>query len=590
MKSDEILQNAMAHYQARRLGEAEESCRQLLAADPDHAQALHLLAVLSSETGKVDLARELMSRLIQLRPDSGHAQNNLAQIMRQSGRLEEALAAHRRAVELSPHEADFHFNLGCTLIDMGQVQESIAALIRAGELNPDHAKVNNLLGIALRKAGRLDEAIAAFGRAVWIDPNSAEAYNNLGNALTDRGQYDRAIAAYRQAIALRPDYREALRNMGSSLRAAGRFDEALAALRKVTQEEPNDADAHNRLGVVLGEAGKIDQAVAAGRKAVAMRGATRLMRWHLAVNLLKAGKLREGFAEYEARWGASEDHNQPRQFGVMQWAGHDLAGRRILLYAEQGIGDTIQFARYVPLVANRGGRIVLECQGPLARLLRPLKGVEQIILPNEPADREIGAIDTHCPLMTLPMVFGTTLDTIPNQVPYLHADAALVRHWRQRVGKLDGKLKIGLNWAGNPDQKGDRHRSTTLSKFAPLAAMGDAVFVSLHKGTAGGQATKPPRGLKLVDWTDELSDFAETAALIENLDLVITTDTSVPHLAGAMGKPVWVLLPFAADWRWMMEREDSPWYPTMRLFRQKKPGDWAEVVRRVAQSLGEWQP
>jgi tetratricopeptide (TPR) repeat protein len=586
MNSDEILQNAMAHYQARRLGEAEESCRQLLVANPDHAEALHLLAVVASETGRADLALELMTRSIKLRPDSGHAQNNLAHILRQSGRLEEALVAHRRAVELSPHEADFHFNLGCTLADMGQVQQSITALIRATELNPDHARANNLLGIALRKAGRLDEAIAAFGRAVWIDPNSAEAYNNLGNVLTDRGQYDRAIAAYRQAITLRPDYREALRNIASSLRAAGRFDEALAALRKVVEEEPGDADTHNRLGVVLGEAGKIDQAIAAGRKAVAMPGATRLMQWHLAVNLLKAGKLREGFAAYEARWGASEDHNRPRQFGVRQWAGEDLAGRRVLLYAEQGIGDTIQFARYVPMVAQRGGRIILECQAPLVRLLRPLNGVEQIILPNQPPP----PIDTHCPLMTLPLVFGTTLETIPSQVPYLHADAALVRHWRQRVGKLDGKLKIGLNWAGNPDQKGDRHRSTTLSTLGPLAAVGDAVFVSLHKGTAGGQATKPPRGLKLVDWTAELNDFADTSALIENLDLVITTDTSVPHLAGALGKPVWTLLPFAADWRWMLRREDSPWYPTMRLFRQKKPWDWAEVVRRVAQALGEWRP
>jgi tetratricopeptide (TPR) repeat protein len=586
MSIDETFQIAMVHYRAHRLAEAEESCRQLLGSDPDHAEALHLLAVLTAKTGRADLALELMTRSVQLKPDSGPAQNNLARILRESGRLDQAVAAQRRAVALSPDVAEFHFNLGCALSDRGELQEAIAALTRATELDPDNAMANNLLGIALRKAGRMDEATAAFARAVWIEPNFAEAYNNLGNALTDRGQYDRAIAAYRQAIALRPEYPEALRNIASSLRAAGRFEEALAALGKVVEQEPGDADARNRLGVVLGEAGKVAEAVAVGRTAVAMPGATRLMRWHLAVNLLKAGELQEGFAEYEARWGASEDHNQPRQLGKEQWAGDDLAGRRILLYAEQGIGDTIQFVRYVPLVAGRGGRIILECQRPLVRLLKPLSGIEQIILPDQPPP----PLDTHCPLMTLPMVFNTTLATIPNQVPYLHADPALVKHWHRRISQLDRKFKIGLNWAGNPDQKGDRHRSTTLSTLAPLATIPEVAFISLHKGAAAGQAQKPPRGLHLVDWTADLDDFADTAGLIANLDLVLTTDTSVPHLAGAMAKPVWVMLPFAADWRWMLGRDDSPWYPTMRLFRQRTPGDWGDVARRVAQALGEWRP
>jgi hypothetical protein len=310
------------------------------------------------------------------------------------------------------------------------------------------------------------------------------------------------------------------------------------------------------------------------------------MRWHFAVNLLKAGKLQQGFREYEARWGASEQHNAPREFGVEQWTGDDLAGRRILIYAEQGLGDTIQFARYLPLVARKGGRIILQCQAQLVQLLRQFPEIEQIV----PAGEALPPIDTHCALMTLPAVFQTDLATIPSDVPYLRPDPARVQHWKQRIAKVDRKFKIGLNWAGNPDQKGDRHRSTSLGTFAPLAAVPNVAFISLHKGVAAQQAKKPPARLHLVDWTAELADFADTAALIANLDLVITTDTSVPHLAGALGKPVWTLLCFVPEWRWLLGWDDSPWYPTMRLFRQRSFGDWGDVVSRVTQALGEGRP
>jgi hypothetical protein len=293
------------------------------------------------------------------------------------------------------------------------------------------------------------------------------------------------------------------------------------------------------------------------------------------------GDFEHGWPEYEWRWKTRDFSSGRRPFTQPQWDGGSLNGRTILLHAEQGLGDTLQFIRYAPLVAEAAGNIVVECPAPLKRLLRHSLRQVPVLSKGEP----LPPFDIHCPMLSLPLACRTTLANIPRQVPYLNADSELAAHWQGKLVSQRELLKVGLAWAGNKAHKNDRHRSIELSTLAPLGEVPHVSFISLQKGEPAKQATRAPAGITLFDWSNELGDFADTATLIANLDLIISVDTAVAHLAGAMGKPVWTLLPFVPDWRWLLEREDSPWYPTMRLFRQSAPGDWSGVITRVVGAL-----
>ncbi len=358
-----------------------------------------------------------------------------------------------------------------------------------------------------------------------------------------------SIAAHRRAIALKADFPEAYTNLGNALKGQGNIAAAIAACRQAIALNPDLPDAHH----------------------------------NLSLTLLLNGEFAEGWREYEWRWQTKQ--LRPRGFAQPLWSGEAVDGRVLLLHAEQGYGDMIQFCRYVPLVAARG-RVVLEAPRALVRLFSGLAGVERIVVQGDP----LPAFDLHCPLLSLPRAFATTLETIPGGVPYLGTDPAQVSAWRDRLAGL-ARLRVGLVWAGEPRATDrirgavDRRRSISLGHFARLAGVGGIAFVSLQKGEAAAQTRSPPPGLRLHDWTGELEDFADTAALIAALDLVISVDTAVVHLAGALGKPVWLLNRFDTDWRWLLDREDSPWYPTLRLFRQHRPGDWAGVLERVAAAL-----
>jgi hypothetical protein len=307
--------------------------------------------------------------------------------------------------------------------------------------------------------------------------------------------------------------------------------------------------------------------------------------WNLALMLLTHGDFERGWREYEWRWRVRELNMEFKAAGP-QWDGSDLAGRQILLFAEQGLGDAIQFVRYIPQVSQRGGKIALAVQGELIRLLRGTGGDRNEISRSVETwvafGEETPGYDVYCPLLTLPKVFGTTLSNIPADTPYLFADEAMAAQWKSRMPS-DDRLKVGLVWAGRPKHINDRNRSIAAGKLAPLARAENVWFCSLQKGPIARPEDRPP--FELADWTSELNDFADTAALIANLDLVICADTAVAHLAGAMGKRVWVLIPYLPDWRWMLDRTDSPWYPTMRLFRQPRPGDWETVMQQVATEL-----
>jgi tetratricopeptide (TPR) repeat protein len=503
----------------------------------------------------------------------------------QAGRLGEAQVLYRNIIAQNPSHAGATHFLGIIAHQHGQSELAIELIRKSIDLNPNVAEAYSNLGNALRDRGRLDEAIVSFQHAIAIKPDFAIGYNNLGNALRDKRQLDEAMAAYRKAIALRADYADAYSNIGTILRDHGRLEEAIAAFRQAIVLDPKLAEAHNNLGKALGDLGQTDRAIAAFRDSIALDSAYAEAHLNLAISLLARGELPEGWAEYEWRWNARDFAGMRRNTMAPQWDGSPLHGRTLLLQTEQGLGDAIQFIRYLPTVTRCGGPVIVECHPQVRTLFQRMAGtcvpIPQVISRGE----ALPPFDLHCPLLTLPFVLKTTLDTIPVQVPYLFPDEEEVERWGQRLNALGAGLKIGVAWAGSPTNKLDQTRSLSLDRLAPLAAeVSGVIFISLQKGPAASQAKSPPPGMKLIDWSDEFSNFRD-AALMANLDLILTVDTSVAHLAGALARPTWVLLSFVPDWRWLMHREDSPWYPTMRLFRQTSRGDWESVIRRLAQAL-----
>jgi tetratricopeptide (TPR) repeat protein len=625
---------ALQHHQAGRLFEAEhlgviahqtgrsdnslDLIRRAIALNPNYAEAHNNLGNVLKDKGQLDDAIMAWHQAIALNPNLPDAHGNLGAALKDKGHLDEAIAAYRRAIALNPKYAEAHTNLGSALRDKGQLDDAIAAHRQAIALNPRFAAAHNNLGVALRDKGQLDDAIAAYREAIALNPNSSDAYSNLGNvlkdqrrlddaiaahrqaialrpnfaeaqsnlaaALKDNGLLDDAIAAYRQAIFLRPNYAEAHTNLGNALKDKGRLEEAIAACRQVVALYPNSPEAHSNLGTALQDHGLLDDAGAAYRQAIALNPNLAEAHYNLSLLFLARGDFPPGWEEYEWRRKRQSVPFSLSGFAEPKWDGRPLEGRTLLLHAEQGFGDSIQFIRYLPMVAQRGGKIIIECRANLQRLFQMMAGKCQVVASGQP----MPAFDLHCPLLSLPGVFGTTLATIPNIVPYLEADAEDVRSWRRRLSEHSQVVKVGLVWAGSPVHKNDRNRSIKLASLAPLRKAPGVCFFSLQKGNAAAEAHSPHSDMELVDWSEELKDFADTAALIANLDLVIGVDTAVVHLAGAMGKPVWTLLPFAADWRWLLNREDNPWYPSMRLFRQSSWGDWGGVITRVAEALSLW--
>jgi Flp pilus assembly protein TadD len=478
-----------------------------------------------------------------------------------------------QAIALCPQACEYYVNLGTVYDDMGRLEDAIAAYQKAVAVKADYPVALSNLGNTLRRRGRTGEAIAACRRALAIQPNHAQAHNHLGAALT-QSDPDEAVAHLSRAVALQPAFAEAHSNLGAALLQKGMPDEAVAACRRAVSLQPQNPEAHLNLGNAWAATASIDQAALCFRQALALSPTLALAHWSLGVMLLLQGDFQNGWAEYEWRLRVPEFARRTPSSKPL-WDGADLAGRRIVLAAEQGIGDVIHFIRYLPLVAARGGKIIVSCPRELHRLLKPMAPVEQWVAPDEPWPEH----DLQCPLLSLPRLMGTTVATIPAPIPYLHADPALVEQWQARLPK-EPRLRVGLAWAGRAAHRNDRNRSIPPALLAPLADVNGLLFCSLQKDSA----TLPPLP-QLADWTADLHDFADTAALLENLDLVITADTAVAHLAGALGRKVWVLLPFLPDWRWMLRREDSPWYPTMRLFRQPRPGDWSEPIERIVQAL-----
>ncbi len=576
--AQQVLRRAAALLQAGRAAEAEALAAPLVDASPRDADALHVLAVAVHLQRKPDRAVPLLVRATKLRPDDATLWNSLGNARRLAGDAIEAARCFERSLELDPEAAATWYNLGHLRQLQGEPAEAVAPLRRAVELDPEVFDAALALGTALLRSGAGDEAVEAeaaewFETAHRLAPNRPEPLNNLAAIHAARGETAAALAAFRRAV----------------------------------ERDPGHLQANANLGELHGSRGEVGQAAEAYRRAARGGGpGSSRVRLNLALTLLQAGCFGEAWEEYESRFTVTGPPEHPT-WDVPRWDGSPPAGRRLLITDEQGLGDMIQFCRYATLVAEAGGEPWVEARRPLAPLLATCPGVAGVVASrHDPGDDRGGGdggggggdgkgadpapvpFDLQIPALSLPGVFATDLATIPAVVPYL-SPAAVPRPAARELLAATGRtaLRVGLVWAGSAQNPGDAARSCDLAAMTPLAAVPGVELYNLLHGERGREIEYHPE-LGLVDLGPHLGDFHETAAVVRELDLVITVDTSMAHLAGALGHPVWTLLSFVPDWRWLMERDDSPWYPTMRLFRQRTAGDWEELMGRVAMALDKW--
>lgn len=577
-----------------RLQEAVAAFRSAIEAAPNYPEACNNLGNALDELGHADEAISAYRDAIRLKPGYAKAYVNLAAALRKAGRADEAERASRTTVNLWPQNADAWRGLGAALRQQKRFGEAVGAFKRAVELQPDSAAFFNDLGDALQENEKPNEAETAYRTAISLRPDHAEALTNLGALLGDLGKFDEAESILRRAIELKPDLPEPRVNLGALLVTVGRFKEAEAVLRAVNELKPGLPEALTNLGSTLMLQSRPDEAVAYCREALTFDPDMADAHTALGETLIALGQYREGWREFEWRWKLRDWSMKPRTYPQLQWQGEPLEGRTILLYGEQGLGDVLQFSRFIEVVASMGGRVIAEVYPALRRLIATIPGVADVIVPGE----QPPSFDLHLPLLSVPRVLGTTLETVPAQVPYLHPDAASVAKWSARLSHYSGP-KVGLVWSGDPrphDVRAhelDRRRSVALTRMVPLLETPGITFFSLQKGTPAAQLADIPDRLRPIDFMGEVSDFADTAALVANLDVVVTVCTSMVHLTGAIGKPVWVLSRFDAHslyavWRSMSDRESTPWYPTARLFRQSNPATWEDVVARIAAALSNY--
>lgn len=542
-----VLRSAFAWHQQGQLAEAAAGYREVLQHEPNNFDALHLLGVLEHQSGRLDAALPLIQRAIKVDPMNSAPHIVLGLIHKQSGRLTEALDSYAQALSLKS----------------------------------DLAEVYYFQGNALREMKRPAEALASYDRAITLRPNYHEALNNRGNALGDLKRHEEALGCYDRTLALQPEYFEALNNRGNTLRDLKRPAEALRNFEQALALQPIAPATLTNRGAALQDLRRHAEALDCLARAIALQPTLAMAHTNESVCRLQTGDFERGWEKFEWRWETEAFQSVRRKFSQPLWRGREpLPGSTILLHAEQGLGDTIQFCRYASLVSGLGARVILEVQPSLLRLFAGFPGVDHLIPRGEP----LPAFDYHCPLLTLPLAFQTRLDTIPASQAYVRADPILASKWASRLGSKNQR-RVGLVWSGRLTP--DPGRSIPLTEFAPLLSA-PCQFMGLQREVRGPDQLVLDQRKDIVNLGPELGDFAETAALIEALDLVITIDTSVAHLAGAMGKPVWILLLYNSDWRWLLDRDDSPWYPSARLFRQTASGDWRDVIARVADELEKW--
>jgi tetratricopeptide (TPR) repeat protein len=608
------------YLELNRPGDAEAFTRRALDVSPGRAEAHFNLGLALQSLGRTEEAEGCYQSALELDPDDVDSHLNLASLLLRRNDFARTAGHLREVVRLAPRRAGAHADFGNVLANLGRPEEAVASYHEALRLAPENAEVCYALGNVLRKLDRLEDAAAAYVRAIRIRPSHHQAHNNLANVLRAQGRPREAEEAYRAALAWGPELPEVRINLGNVLVEQGRLEEAVARYRDVLTSHPDHPDAYNCLGNSLVALGRLDEAVSCYEEALRRRpefpafhvnigNARRAQghigealdcygralegrstysaaRWNRSLAWLLAGDFERGWAEYESRW---QHGIPPPPYEQPPWDGGRLDGRTILLHAEQGLGDTLQFIRFAAAVRARGGRVVVVCQPRLVPLVSRCAGVDTTVAEGS----ALPAFDVHAPLMSLPRLLGASPGDWGQAVPYLVADDQRVAAWRAVLDQAPGYFRVGVAWQGNTKNPNDRDRSFRLAALAPLAAVEGVRLVSLQKGPGEDQLRAPGVPFPVLDLGGRLgrdAPFLDEAAVLMNLDLVIACDSSVAHLAGGLGRPVWVPLPFAADWRWMLHREDTPWYPTMRLFRQTAWGDWPGVFARMAAELAAHAP
>ena len=572
---------AVALARQGKLADAVTFFREALARDPTSAETHRNLALALSQLGRRKEGEHHWREAVRLAPDLAAARHELGNCLRLSGRLNESLAHLREAVRLRGDVAEVHQDLGMALAEMGQSADARKCYETALRLRPEFPEALNNLGILLEDQGAHFQAEAHYRAALKMQPRSADTLNNLGVSLAAMRRHEEAADYYRQSLQLKPGSPLALNNLGNALRTLGEVDEAMHCLRKAIASRPDYAEAHNNLGISLMEVGRLDEAMRCYEQALHLRPHYPEAHLNRALAWLGGAELSRGWTEYEWRWCGKEVKR--RSLRQPLWSGALAKKQTLFLYFEQGMGDTLQFIRYVELAQRRAARVVVEVQESLVPLLSRCRGIDELI----PSGAAAPGCDFQLPLMSLPGAFGTRLDSIPADVPYIFPDPERVTTWKARLSTLNG-FRVGIGWQGNPQYRGDRQRSIPVERFAPLAEVPGVQLVSLQKGEGTRQIKRLERSFPLAQFDDLDSAggaFLDTAAILANLDLVITSDTALAHLAGAMGVATWIALPFASDWRWFRDRDDSPWYPTVRLFRQNRRGDWQSVFERIVAEL-----
>ena len=604
---------ALAFQQAGRLNEAADLYQAILAIDPGQTDALHLLGLVALQTGSPERAIELISQAIAQNPGFVLAHSNLGAALLAVGRHGDALVALGRALAIQPDLPDALNNRSSALAGLGRLDKALADLDRALALQPAHLDAlinkgsvlvrlerftvaaehyelaiqtfpNNAdlalgYGVALEKSGRLEDALKQMQRATALRPDYAETYNNLGGALQALKRAAEALASYDRAIAIKPDYAEAYSNRGVALQELKRLEEALASYDRAIAIKPGYAEAYSNRGNALRELNRLEEALASYDRAIAIKPDYAEAYWNKSLGLLLAGDLGRGWELYEWRWKYEKTARKSRNFPQPLWLGEeDIDGKTILLHAEQGLGDTIQFCRYAKLVKALGAKVILEAPKELLGLLNSLEGVDELM----EQGKALPAFDFHCPLLSLPLAFKTDLTKIPSPKPYLAASSQKLDEWAQRLG-AKSRPRVGLVWSGRTTHKNDHNRSLTLQQLLPH--LPDCCeYVSLQKDVREvDKSALEASGIK--HYVEDLEDFTDAAALCDLMDLVISVDTSVGHLAGAIGKTTWILLPYSPDWRWLLNRNDSPWYESMKLYRQDETREWPLVLRRMRSDM-----
>jgi len=605
---------AVALARQKKLEEAISQFREALRLKPGSAETHRNLALALSQQGRQQDAEKEWREAVRLDPELASARHELGNVLRSSQQLDEALVHLREAVRLRREIAETHHDLGLALAELGRPREAMECYETALRLRPEFPEALNNLGILLEDRGEHAAAETHYRAALRLRPGSADTHNNLGVALAAARRHGEAIGCYREALRLNPQSSLALNNLGNALRTLGSVDEAVNCLRRALDLRPDYAEAHNNLGICLMQLGRRDEALHCYEQAMHLRPHYPEAHLNRSLAWLGDADFPRGWTEYEWRWCGKEVKR--RTYARRLWTGARVPDATLLLYFEQGLGDTPQFIRYVEIARRRVGRIIVEVQPSLVPLLSRCRGIDELIASAANASK----FDFHLPLMSLPGALGTRLDSIPGDTPYIFADPERTSAWRQRLEPFSG-YRVGIGWQGNPQYRGDRQRSIPLENFSRLAEVPGIRLISLQKGDGTGQIAafeerlrasrrlmpRPAPGDRDIAGADSASRpleagrdgtlvqfddldgagsaFMDTAAILEQIDLVITSDTALAHLAGAMGVETWVALPYAADWRWFRDRDDSPWYPTVRLFRQDRPGEWNNVFERIAGEL-----